>query len=459
MPVNFQHTKNPYVSVTPVPAIAASVTYKKEWQNKKGVGWYIESGLTTQGLNYYQVDYTGDSLTIWTNFYKPHNGFPSVLFGSGLSRNIGKRHLSSISAGVEGSYLLTQSLFMHGSNSFGLLNDPSKHATAPLFLRLNIAYNRRFKCFKSLPFEAHFYTNLSFQKLTKGAQIIRNPQSGEYREGEYYVNNSELGLKIFAYLNKRVAISKSIVPKSVVPGTNEWRSTFRISVTSQLYVPTKTIFYIPQIDSFSVQARKNFLLSPQIGINMEIPIAKNNRWYALAGLGLGYRYSTMRFKSTGQFSADGRPVNLSNDITYGHYVIANIGISRNVVFRNTMITNALSATFTVPTEKEYGYLGIPLMSEIGEFPPYKNPILEGAIDYKYGRSTVLVGVEYNPEFNFHILKSGFMAVGLVFNLSRGVMAQGLFTVSNDDSKYYGALIQHFSKKIGLSVRIGWNKPK
>ena len=94
MPVNFQHTKNPYVSVTPVPAIAASVTYKKEWQNKKGVGWYIESGLTTQGLNYYQVDYTGDSLTIWTNFYKLHNGFPSVLFGSGLYRNIGKRHLS-----------------------------------------------------------------------------------------------------------------------------------------------------------------------------------------------------------------------------------------------------------------------------------------------------------------------------------------------------------------------------
>lgn len=49
----------------------------------------------------------------------------------------------------------------------------------------------------------------------------------------------------------------------------------------------------------------------------------------------------------------------------------------------------------------------------------------------------------------------FLALGLVANYSQGVMSQGHFTVSNHQSTYYGASIQHFSK-LGVTLRIGLN---
>ena len=97
--------------------------------------------------------------------------------------------------------LLTQKPVYAWSNSFWTLEWSIKHAATPLFCD-SILRTQGFKCaLNRCHLKPHFYTNLSFQKLTKGTNNP-NPQSGEYREREYYINNSELGLKIFAYLDK-----------------------------------------------------------------------------------------------------------------------------------------------------------------------------------------------------------------------------------------------------------------
>ncbi len=42
----------------------------------------------------------------------------------------------------------------------------------------------------------------------------------------------------------------------------------------------------------------------------------------------------------------------------------------------------------IPLHKENAYLGIPQSGPDFQFPPYTDPILEGSVDYNYGRNAV-----------------------------------------------------------------------
>jgi hypothetical protein len=116
----------------------------------------------------------------------------------------------------------------------------------------------------------------------------------------------------------------------------------------------------------------------------------------------------------------------------------------------------MSGTLVVPLTKENGYFGVPKNRAIDVFAPYKDPIVEGQIDYKYGRNDVLWGIEYNPELFFKSHNKSFCAIGLVGNYSFGVISHGRFTVSNNKTTFHGAVIQNFSK-LGVSLRLGLEK--
>lgn len=461
-PIRLSYTGNANVNVTPLPGMAGSLSYKKEWAyraNKKG---YWEAGLTTQGLRYYQVDYFGDSLSIWGDWVNAHLGFPSIFFGAGQAYKIGNSN-SELSIGAEASLLLEQTLGEIGSRFFGISNGLREDRTGifPLFLRLNLAYNHEFRFFKSAG-QLQVYTKLSFQTLTKGRQYIYDEAQGVYQEGRYSVNSSELGIKFFAGLNdKKVPAVRSgkIASGNVKLLFSDRKTRFRLSINGQLSSPPPTVYHIPQVDSFSVYGRKFLMSNAQIGVTAEFPFRKHGLWATVVGLGIGNRVVTMRFESDGRFPSDNNPINFERHISIGHYLIGNIGISRRHALGRRILSHTLSASVVLPTEKEYEYLGVPLdfNNNGNQLPPYENALLEGWIDYDLGRAPILFGIEYNPEIVFHSRHRTFLALGLVVNYSgREVMAHGTFKVTNRTTTYYGAMLQRFSK-LGVTLRVGFEK--
>jgi hypothetical protein len=455
-PVFLEHTKNPYVVVKPQIGLACSITFKKEWTSSKKQHWYAETGLTTQGLRYYQTEYHNDSLAIWTDFPNPHVGFPSILFGIGQSLEVFKSK-GRLSLGIEGSLCIVQDMGELSSATFGITNTPTVDITFPAYLRLNIGYQHDLQIYKKLMGHLQVYVALSPQKITNGRQYIRNLHTGgppTTIEGTYHVNNSELGLKFFANLSKKQA--KPVLKGSSTPRMTltEKKVRYRISINSQYFRPAPAIYHIPQIDSFSVKSRE--IAIPQIGISLEIPFRNHNLWSSMVHLGIGYRASTLVFKSVSNFASDGLPVARETSNDMGLYGIFNLGISRRHLLKRQTLSQSLTCSIVIPLSKEKVYLGIPRSGSDFEFPPYTDPILEGWIDYKYGREPLLFGVEYNPEIFFNLKNNFFLALGLVGNFSYGVISHGRFEVSNNTSTYYGAMIQNFSK-LGISLRLGLEK--
>ena len=461
-PVNLDYTGNANVNVKPRPGLAWSLSYKKEWAYRANKKWYWETGLTTQGLRYYQVNYHGDSLSIWGDWVNAHLGFPSILFGGGHALKIGNSN-SELSIGAEASLLLEQTLDGISSRFFGISNGlrEDRTGTDPLFLRLNLAYNNEFRIFKTAG-QLQVYTKLSFQTLTKGRQYIYDEEKGTYQEGRYSVNNSELGIKFFACLNsKKVQSSRAGKTGAENPALllSDKKTRLRFSMNSQFSSPPQTVYHIPQVDSFSVYGRKFLLSKAQIGLTAEFPFRKHGLWATVIGLGIGNRGATMRFMSDGRFPSDNNPVNFEQHISIGYYLISNIGISRRHTLGRRTMSHTLSASVVLPSEKEYAYLGVPLNfnNNGNQLPPYENAILEGWIDYNLGRAPILFGIEYNPEIVFKFRYRTFMALGLVANYSgREVIAHGTFEVTNQKTTYYGAMLQRFSK-LGVTLRVGFEK--
>lgn len=452
-PIALGNAGNPYVVVTPQVGLAGSVTYKKAWAFRKNRKWYAEAGLTTQGLRYHQVNYFGDSVGIWSDFPNQHTGFPSVLFGAGHSFNIGNTK-DAFSVGLEASVLLEQTLGEIGSSTFTIYQDPMQHPLSPVFLRLSLAYNRDLHLFKSVSGQLQVYANLSAQKLTKGTRYSHNLHAIEPDViGNYHVNNSELGVKLFAGLNKSAKkASPASATENVILAQAEKKARFRISVAGQLFAPSRTVYHQPQVDSFSLKSI-DVVVTNQVGVVLEFPHRRHELWSTVIGLGIGPRLASINFKSDGRFPTDRTPIAHKKRIKIGHYGIASLGLSRRFATKRLVIAHTLAATLVLPLEKEDAYVGVPLGSDMLQSPPYDNPILEGRVDYTYGRDPVVFGLEYNPELMFKLPNHCFMALGLVANYSRGVIAQGKFTVSNEKRVYYSAMLQSFSK-LGITMRIG-----
>lgn len=455
-PVVFDATNTPYVQVKAQPGIGGSFTYKKEWVVKKNGTWYVEAGPTLQGLRYYQVSYVGDSSTIWSDFVNQHTGFPSILAGAGRTWLFGNSK-NRFSIGGELLFLITQDLDSIYSYDFSLFNHPINDAVSPFFPRFNLAYSRDMRFFRTILGRFQIYSTLSFQNITKGTQYILDRETGAYKEGRYHVNNSEFGIKLFTTLNKNISKKLTDVAsvEDVILAHSERKKKFRISLNGQLVRVPKTIYHIPQVDSFTISSRP--IMLPQIGLLAEIPFKKNHLWSAVLGFGLGKRAGTLVFKSDGGFPSHGQPIYFEQSIDIGNYGIVNAGLSRRHTINGWVLSHTLTTSAVLPLENENVYLGVPLIANSIQPIPFEDAILEGWIDHANGRENVVVGIEYNPEMIFTLRKPVFIGLGLVANYSfGGVIGHGTYKVYNDYTTYYGASLQKFAK-LGVSLRLGFEK--
>lgn len=456
-PIRFDYTNTTHLKIRPLPGIGGSLTYRRELGFRKQSAWYVQVGLTLQGLRYYQLNYINDSATIWSDYINNHTGFPSLLAGAGRSWNFGRNNNNQISAGGELLFLITQDLDEIGSYNFGIINHPINDAVGPFFIRLNLGYSKGFSLFRLIPAQLQIYTALGLQNITKGTQYVRDLETGRIIEGRYYVNNSELGIKLYSSLNWRAyqKTPKQVSVENAILAQEERQRRFRISLNGQFCRVPRTVYHIPQVDSFSVGSRP--IMLPQLGVVVEIPNKRNDLWSTVVGVSVGRRDVTLEFNADGNFPSHNQPVQNEQSLSVGHHVILNVGLARRHSLKGKVISHTLTASAVVPIEQESLYFGVPLTNFSQTPPPFTDAILEGTIIQDNYQERVLFGIEYNPEFMLDLPGPLFMGLGLVANYSfGGVIAGGEFKVSNEHTTYHGAVLQKFGK-LGVSMRIGFEK--
>ena len=268
-PVRISNCCNPFVEAKPVLIPAYSFTFRKMWENKKGRNWYYEAGLTTMPVGVKAKDYPNDSLNTWSYSNLYHTAFPSIVFGMGRVFPIsGKQLKQDFALGLEGSIKIVHGVTSSSPN-FGL-EYSAEDEPFPLYLRVNAGYGMHVKLLRNIPIYIQAYTNLSFQNIIKAPQYLRNPVTGLIEEGKYTLNNSEIGIKIFANTDvnyfKLKWVKKAKGPKGP--------AIFRISIEGQTYRPPATEYWIPKVDSFSLTGHK-YTFTQQAGIKAEFPHPRN----------------------------------------------------------------------------------------------------------------------------------------------------------------------------------------
>lgn len=453
-PVQIDNCCNTYVKVRPALVPAYSLSYRGLLGNQRR--WYLEAGLTTMGLGINVQNFFNDTVVIWGEFTETHVGFPSVFLEGGTVIPLAAKKLKQdLAFGIEGSYRLAHSLDGIHSANFGL-SYSGRDVTSPFFVRLMAGYGIQDTLFSRIPFHLQAYGKFSFQQIARGAQFVRDPSTGQINdEGKYGLNNSEIGLKIYINtnlsLNGPIPVKKEKTPKVKIPRP----LAYRLSVEGQLYMPPATTYFIPQaLDSFSLKGLP-FTYTQQAGVKMEIFNPENDRWVFVSGVHFGITMTSLHFKASPSFTRTGESMDFAQGSVISNYIMPNAGLGYVHPAGKKHIQHSLSATLVIPLEKEsHGTLIFDGADP--SLPPDLWPsILKTYVDYDYGRSSALLGLEYQPELLFSLDKRFFCGIGLVFNISSGVIAQGRATVDNGRTRYNGAVIQHFSK-IGLTLRMGLN---
>lgn len=450
-PVQIDNCCNTFVQVKPVLVPAYSLGYRRLMGR-----WYVEGGFTTMGLGINLQNYFNDTVTIWGEFTETHLGFPSFFLGGGAIFPLASKKLKhDLAFGLEGSYRLAHSLGGFHSANFGL-SYSGRDVTSPFFIRLMAGYGIQDTLFSRIPFHLQAYGKLSFQQIARGPQFVRDPSTDQINEeGKYGLNNSEIGLKIFINtnhsLNGPIPVRKEKARKEKSPKP----LAYRLSAEAQLYIPPATTYFIPQaVDSFSLKGLP-FTFTQQAGVKMELFNPENDRWVLVSGVHYGITMISMHFEANPSFTRRGESIDFAQGSVISNYLMPNAGLAYIHPAGNKHIQHALSATLVIPLERESR--GTLLFDGADQsLPPDLWPvILKTYVDYDYGRSGALLGLEYQPELLFSLDKRFFCGIGLVFNISSGVIAQGRATVDNGRTRYNGAIIQEFSK-IGLTLRVGWN---
>jgi hypothetical protein len=448
MPIKFDNCCNPYFQAKPVPVSSFSLTYKREILSKKKDKWFYEIGLTSAGLGYNTVEHENDTthITPWGLYKVRHRGFPSVLLGFG--RTIGLKNNHKFALGLEGSYRISHTMGGYISTAFSL-EYAVADLTFPLFLRANLGYAIPFKLFGQIPAHLLFYTKISAQDIAKGPQFIRDQVTGSInRDGKYTLNNSEAGVQFYLDIGKQHYNFLDRPPKERKEKVNRSGKTkIKYSIDLQLYSPRPTKYYIPQVDSFSLSGLKTSMTS-QIGLRAEFVHFRNTNWSTVVSVGIGRTTETHHFKAIPAFTRDGSSIDAAWGGPIGSYAIQNVGFAYKHDLGKKKLQHTLSICAVEPITKYANGFAISDNSSL-----YSN-IIEGEFLEKYGHHKLLAGVEYNPEILFKMHKRVFFGLGMVFNYTWGVMANGRATVSNGTTTYYGGMLQKFSK-IGISARMGF----
>ncbi len=456
-PITISNCCNSYVDVKPILAPAYSLSYKKIWGRKKGDKWYLEAGGYKMGLGFNFKRYSNDTLNVWTESNIRHVGFPSIFIGAGKYFYLNKKRSRAFSAGLDGAFRIVHDYGGFFNSRFGLTESLDDH-TFPFSLRLNAGYNIHCKVFRQVPIHVQFYTKLSFQAIARSPQYIVDPITGERNEdGKYSLNNSELGVKLYADLGKEYYKIDWEKERKKTKVKRTGRANIRWSVEGQLYAPDRTEYYIPQVpDSFSLKGVK-ISLANQINVKSEVVHFKNQDWATVFAIGLGQTSSTTHFIAQPAFTRDSQLIDNPTGGPIGWHLIPSLGLAHKHAFGKKQLQHSLSVTLVIPITKEDDLI---IMDErpFRLLPDHSPHLLDGDISHRYGRNDVLFGLEYQPEILFRMDNRVFMGLGLVFNYSWGVIAHGRVTVDNEQTQYYGGITQGFSK-IGITARVGWNSQK
>ncbi|MBK7336348.1 MAG: hypothetical protein IPJ00_09335 [Saprospirales bacterium] len=388
----------------PVSIPAYSFTFRKMWENKKGKTWYYETGLTTMPVGVKAKEYPNDSLNTWSYSTFYHTAFPSIVFGIGRVFPIsGKQIKQDLALGLEGSIKIVHGVTSSSPN-FGL-EYSAEDEPFPLYLRVNTGYGMHVKLLRNIPIYIQAYTNLSFQNIIKAPHYLRNPVTGLIEEGKYTLNNSEIGIKIFANTdvnyNKLKWVKRAKGPKGP--------AVFRVSLEAQTYVPPATEYWIPKVDSFSLIGHK-YTFTQQAGIKAELPHSRNKHWAMVASFGVGLNTFSSHFTAIPSYTREGKAADSGpHGSMTGLHLIPGIGLAYKHPVGNSYLQHSVAATFVIPVSQDNQ-----VFEFIEKYDPNVSPFLQtalmrGQIDYRLGRSKILAGLEYQPELLFHLDKRFFTA--------------------------------------------------
>jgi hypothetical protein len=451
-PVRFDNSCNALFQANPFPASSFSLTLKKNFQTRSKRQFFYEYGLSTAAIGFNEVEHDNDTLSQaeglppWGIFRNRIISFPSFLFGMGRSIPIKNGHEWIL--GLEASARMGYIFGGRKSTKF-TLDDPRRFFTFPLFLRANIGYAIPLKLSKQVPAELLFYAKISAQNIAKGGQYIQDPVTKVTNyDGKYRLNNSELGVQFYLDIGKEHYNFLDNPPRERKPKAKRTgKSLVRFSLVQQLYCPPPTKYYVPHVDSFSLKGHPG-ALTPQFGLKAEFVHLRNRDWATVVAFGTGKVMESHRFRSNAPFTTENIDDYPGSYGPIGRYLIQNIGLSYRHDWRKKRLQHTLTASFVEPVER-YG-------TGYGVFRDYaaKKSVLIASYEERFFHDKVLFGLEYSPEFLYHLDKRVYFSFGLVFNYSLGQLAQGRVTVSNGQTTYYGGMFQGMGK-IGLTASMGF----
>lgn len=455
-PANITYQSNSYTKVKPLPSHSFSFAYRKSWKSKNHIQWYREFGISSFSLSYNVQNYFNDTIQVWGEFNTLHRGYPTVYLGIGRKfKSLSEKRNMQFEIGIEGDFVVSHSLNEMLTANFGIISFQDDEPF-PFLFRLLLGYCHGFKILDKIPANIQLYSKITPQLITRGSQYLKDRVSGAVQnDGNYKLNGSESGLKLYIDIDKNNFKFSGNMKKISLKKKRKNHTKYRISVDGQAFVPKKTDYFIPLVDSFSLSGL-NFSITTQVGLRAEFLNGKSEDFAFISGIGYGKNMTTTKFSALSRFTTDGNVVDNQSGQFLGYFIIPNIGLGYKHKMNKLIFNHSLVATCVVPITKENDDI-IMLEQSYQSIPLHLVPniILNGNMNYNFGRDNFLLGIEYQPELLFGMDKKIFYGLGMVFNYSRGIVGQGRVKVTNGITTYHGGVIQGFSK-LGVTFRVGFN---
>jgi hypothetical protein len=452
------YRSNSSTKITPLLGPAFSFSYRYNWINKNKKAWYREMGFSSFSLLYDIENYLNNTGSVWNKYKAGHLGYPTFLFSIGRKFDVGGgKHRSHIGIGTEAGFVISHTLNGIISSTFGIEAYGSLDPF-PFFGRLAAEYSHGFKLFKKIPARLQTHVKITPQLIASGSQYIRDLGTGiRKNDGEFKLNGSEIGISLYSEINKDIFKLETQNRKQKTPGKSRKKRplNYRLSLGGQFYSPPATDYFIPQVDSFSLTGLK-FSVNREVDFQAEFINASNEKFSGIFGLGFGHIRTTTKFSVVPSFTTDGSTIGTQNGSHLNFYCLPYVGLGYKHALGKNHLQHSFLTTFVIPIIKENELIQVIEPSYLLLPPPlYPNIILDGNMNYDYGRKNILIGFEYRPEIMFNLDKRIFYGLGLVFNYTYGTVGQGRVKVTNGQTTYLGGIIQNFAK-IGISFKVGWN---
>jgi hypothetical protein len=452
-PVRFDESSTGFLEVRSKTSTGLSVFFREDKFTEGTRGWYWEIGGSGTIIRFREVAYDEKYLSpLEIDQELRRMSIANIFLGGGILFSM-RGDESLLSLGLDATTAVSSSQF-----TTQRMGADAEELFFPVVFRLGVGYHYRFSWFNQFPAQLELQMRLTPQNMVNGSYFLRDPilQQG-YVEGRFRQNHSQIGIRLLTSLDTK----KQKQPRRGGPKARDGVPIeYRISGSWQSFASTRTDYYIPQVDSFSLNSLA-VNLSWQIGVQAEAFNFRNPNWMTTFGIGLGASRYTINFDALPEYITTSLGPSLQDVMKYttvGWYLMPTIGVAYQAKLGSkTNFQHSFSTHAFLPMGKEGStselrdvkYLGQP---SGGSTPSY----LSVEVDHQFRNRWLFWGGEYRPELVFpRPGKRTFAAIGLVFNYTFGDIYRGAVTVDNERTTYYGAMVQRFSK-IGVTARVGWN---